>query len=42
MNYMVLGEIEPIEYLQYELNDTRNQRMDNVNLIINRMWKGVK
>jgi hypothetical protein len=34
-----IGEIEPIEYLQYELNDTRNQRMDNVNLIINRMWK---
>jgi hypothetical protein len=33
-----IGEIEPIESLQYELNDTRNQRMDNVNLILNRMW----
>jgi len=34
-----IGEIEPIEYLQLELNDTRNQRMDNVNLVLNRMWK---
>lgn len=34
-----IGEIEPIEYLQYELNSIRNQRMDNINLIINRMWK---
>lgn len=37
--YYGIGEIEPIEYLQYELNDTRNQRMDNVNLVLNRMWK---
>jgi len=34
-----IGEIEPIESLQYELNDVRNQRMDNVTLILNRMWK---
>lgn len=33
-----IGLIEPIEHLQLELNDTRNQRMDNVNLILNRMW----
>jgi hypothetical protein len=36
-----IGEIEPIESLQYELNDRRNQRMDNVTLILNRMWKVV-
>lgn len=34
-----IGEIEPIETLCYELNDRRNQRMDNVTLILNRMWK---
>ena len=34
-----IGEIEPCEHLQYELNSVRNQRMDNVNLIINKMWK---
>ena len=31
------GVVEPIEHLQLELNDIRNQRMDNVNLILNRM-----
>jgi hypothetical protein len=35
------GELEPIETLQYELNDRRNQRMDNVTLVLNRMWKVV-
>lgn len=34
-----IGEIEPIESLQQELNDTRNQRMDNVTMVINRMWE---
>ena len=34
-----IGEVEAIEGLQDELNQKRNQRMDNVNLIINRMWK---
>lgn len=34
-----IGEIEPIERLQYELNDVRNQRMDNVTQILHRMWK---
>lgn len=33
-----MGELEPIETLQYELNDRRNQRMDNVTLVLNRMW----
>lgn len=33
-----IGEIEPIERLQEELNDTRNQRMDNVTMILDRMW----
>lgn len=34
-----IGEIQPIESLQNELNDIRNQRMDNVKLRINSMWK---
>lgn len=34
-----IGEIEPLEHLQYELNSLRNQRMDNINIIINKMWK---
>lgn len=34
-----IGEIEPIETLQYELNDMRNQRMDNAVMVLNRMWK---
>jgi len=34
-----IGEIEQLASLQYELNDVRNQRMDNVTLILNRMWK---
>ena len=33
-----VGEVEPLKFLQYELNDIRNQRMDNVTLILNRMW----
>jgi len=33
-----IGEVGPIETLQYELNDMRNQRMDNATLILNRMW----
>jgi hypothetical protein len=30
--------LETIEHLQAELNTTRNQRIDNVSLVINRMW----
>ncbi len=34
-----LGMIEPIERLIEELNDTRNQRMDNVTLIVDQMYE---
>jgi hypothetical protein len=34
-----IGEIEPVETLIYELNSRRNQRMDNITLALNRMWK---
>jgi len=37
--FWAIGEVEPLKNLQYELNDIRNQRMDNVTLILNRMWK---
>ena len=33
-----IGEIEPIEGLQYELNDWRNHRMDGKTLTLNPMW----
>ena len=33
-----IGAIEPISGLQYELNDTHNQLMDNKTLINNCMW----
>lgn len=33
-----IGAIEPMQYLQHELNDKRNQRLDNVNMSMNRMW----
>ncbi len=33
-----MGAIEPIAGLQLELNTKRNQRLDNVNFVINRMW----
>ena len=36
--FMGIGAIEPIKHLQYELNDTRNQRIDNINLILNKMF----
>lgn len=36
--FLGIGEIEPIETLQYELNDMRNQRMDNAVMILNRMY----
>lgn len=31
--------VELIEHLQHELNTTRNQRIDNVSFVLNRMWK---
>lgn len=36
------GIIEPLEHLQVALNDTRNQRMDNVNLILNKIFVVLK
>tara|TARA_R100001530_G_scaffold13251_2_gene12255 strand:+ start:1241 stop:3163 length:1923 start_codon:yes stop_codon:yes gene_type:complete len=36
-----MGMIEPIEKLLEELNDTRNQRMDNVTDVIDHMWQVV-
>ena len=36
------GIIEPIEHLQLELNDIRNQRMDNINLILNKLFVVLK
>lgn len=34
--------VEVIEYLQAELNTTRNQRIDAVSIALNRMWKVLK
>lgn len=36
------GIIDPLEHLQIALNDTRNQRMDNVNLILNKLFVVLK
>lgn len=33
-----IGEIEPTETLQVALNKMRNHRLDNVDLVLNRMW----
>lgn len=33
------GEIEPIEKIQAVINTVTNQRVDNVNMILNLMWK---
>ncbi len=34
-----LSAVKIIKFLQHELNTTRNQRIDNVSFILNRMWK---
>ncbi len=39
MEWFGIGLIEPIIPLQHEVNTLRRQRLDNLNLIINRMWK---
>ncbi len=36
--FLGIGELEPIETAQYELNSIRNQRRDNATLALNRMW----
>jgi len=33
-----MSAVEIIEHLQHELNTNRNQRIDNIALILNRMW----
>ncbi len=33
-----IGLVEPIIPLQHEINTLRRQRLDNINIIINRMW----
>lgn len=33
-----VGEIEPTETLQIGINKIKNQRLDNVDLVMNRMW----
>ena len=33
-----VGEIEPTETMQIGINKIRNQRLDNVDLVMNRMW----
>jgi len=33
-----IGMVEPVIPLQHELNTLRRQRLDNINLMINRMW----
>lgn len=34
-----LSAVQLIEHLQHELNTNRNQRIDNVSLVLNHMWK---
>lgn len=38
MEWFGIGLVEPIVPLQHELNTLRRQRLDNVNLSLNRMW----
>ena len=39
MEWFGIGLIEPVIPLQHELNTLRRQRLDNINLVLNRMWK---
>jgi hypothetical protein len=34
-----MSAVDLIEHLQHELNTNRNQRIDNVSFVLNRMWK---
>lgn len=38
-DFFKMGVVEPIEQVQHALNDLVNQRLDNINIILNRMWK---
>jgi len=37
-----MSAVQIIEHLQAELNTSRNQRIDNVSMVLNRMWKARK
>lgn len=39
MEWFGIGMVEPVIPLAHELNTIRRQRLDNINLILNRMWK---
>jgi hypothetical protein len=39
LEWFGLGLVEPVMSLVNELNTLRRQRLDNINLILNRMWK---
>lgn len=39
MEWFGIGLIEPVIPLAHELTTVRRQRLDNINLILNRMWK---
>lgn len=39
LEWFALGLVEPVVPLQHELNTVRRQRLDNINMILNRMWK---
>lgn len=39
MEWFGIGLIEPIMDQQHELNTIRRQRLDNINMTLNRMWK---
>lgn len=39
MEWYGMGLVEPVIPLVHELNTLRRQRLDNINLVINRMWK---
>jgi len=34
-----MSAVQLVEHLQHEINTHRNQRVDNVSLVLNRMWK---
>ena len=39
LEWFGMGLVEPVIPLVHELNTLRRQRLDNINLVINRMWK---
>lgn len=39
MEWFGIGLVEPVVDQQHELNTIRRQRLDNINMVLNRMWK---